>query len=358
MGLFTKRYHPPGTAPGTLQPPVTAPAKPPSMRLIAYGEDDFIEREDVKPDDHIPWLDTKGVTWVHIQGDPSLEMLSHLGTILHLHPLIQEDVINTGQRPKFELYDTDQLFVILSQPLYDGRRIETVQVSLYLRHNLVLSFHHGSQDPFEPTRRRLRDAVGRIRQRGADYLLYSLIDTIIDCGFPLLDHLGNELELLEEQVLARPSRQSLELLHGIRREVVLLRRMLWPQRDVLNDLLREGETPLSEGTHIYFRDCYDHSIQIIELLETYREITTSLLDLHLSITSNRLGEIMKVLTVFASIFIPLTFITGIYGMNFNNPDSPWAMPELAWYWGYPAVLGGMIAVGLGLLYLFRRKGWF
>lgn len=358
MGLFTKRYHPPGTAPGTLQPPVTTPTKPPSIHLIAYGDGEILERANVKPDDCIPYLDSEEVAWIHVQGDPDPEMLAHLGAILDLHPLIQEDIVNTGQRPKLELYDTDRLFVVLSQPVFDGSRISTVQVSLFFRHNLVISFHHGTQDPFEPIRRRLRDAVGRIRQRGADYLLYAVIDTVIDCGFPLLDHLGNELDLLEERVLLELSQESLKLLHGMRREVVLLRRMLWPQREVLNGLLREGETPLSESTHIYFRDCYDHSVQIIELLETYREITISMLDLYLSRASNRLGEVMRVLTVFASIFIPLTFITGIYGMNFSNPDSPWAMPELAWYWGYPMILGVMIAVGLGLLYLFKRKGWF
>ena len=212
-------------------------------------------------------------------------------------------------------------------------------------------------DPFEPIRIRLRDHAGRIRERGADYLLYALIDLVIDEGFPVLELLGDEIEQLEEQLLEAPTRNSLHQLHHLKRTMLIVRRMLWPQREVLNALVRDENGIIAEENQVYYRDCYDHTIQIMDLIETYRDMVTGLLDIYLSSVSYRLNEIMRVLTIIATIFIPLTFIVGVYGMNFSNDDSPWAMPELRWYYGYPLVWLLMIGVLVAMLAYFRRKKW-
>ena len=268
-----------------------------------------------------------------------------------------EDVINSGQRPKADLYP-GQVFVVLSHPSQTEAGLRMEQVSLLCGRNLVISFHNGPSDPFEPVRKRLREHIGRIRGRGADYLLYALMDITVDHGFPVLEWFGTQLESLEEELIENPTQASLRRLHELRRDTLLLRRSLWPHREVLGTLMRAEDWGITEDSQVYFRDCHDHAVQILELLETYRDMTTVMLDLYLSSTSNRLNEIMRVLTVFASIFIPLTFITSLYGMNFQNPGSPWAMPELHWYYGYPMILGVIVAVAGGLLFYFRRKGWF
>ena len=276
-----------------------------------------------------------------------------------LHHLALEDVINTGQRPKIDEYD-EQLFVVMAHPLIDdeGENTSVYQLSLFLGPNFVVSFHPGGKDHFDPIRKRLRDHVGRIRERGAAYLLYALIDLVIDDGFPVLEWLGDEIEELEEEMLETPTSAHLRRLYQLKRTLVILRRMLWPQRDVVSRLARGETACLSEETNIYFNDCYDHTIQIMDLIESYRDMATGLLDVYLSSVSYRLNEIMRVLTVIATIFIPLTFLVGVYGMNFRNDHSPWAMPELSWYYGYPLVWLVMIVIAAGMLLLFRRRKWF
>ncbi|MGD8476739.1 MAG: magnesium/cobalt transporter CorA, partial [Burkholderiales bacterium] len=232
------------------------------------------------------------------------------------------------------------------------------QLSLFLGKNFVISFHHGDVDPFEPVRKRLHDRVGRLRQRSADYLLQALIDLVIDDGFPVLEWLGDEIEKIEEEMLETPTSANLRSLYEIKRTLVILRRVLWPQREVVNRLVR-GESPLiSDGTKMYFSDCYDHTIQIMDLVESYRDMATGLTDVYLSSVSHRLNETMRVLTMIATLFIPLTFIVGLYGMNFQNANSPWAMPELHWYYGYPLVWLLMIVVVIGMLAYFRHRKWF
>ncbi|MEJ2344632.1 MAG: magnesium/cobalt transporter CorA [Gammaproteobacteria bacterium] len=358
MAHFTKRYHPPGTSPGTLLPPAGIPETPPRIVLIDYTDADFVEKEIVSADDCRPYLTRDTVTWIHVQGQVEADTLRRLGDIFMLHPLAMEDVINTGQRPKVDIYD-EHAFIVMSHPVMHEQYAWVEQVSLFFGDGFVISFHPGPEDPFSLVRTRLQMHTGRIRSRGADYLLYALIDVVIDQGFPVLEGFGEQVEDLEEELLESPDKDTLRRLHRIKGELLLLRRMLWPQREVINALIREEGPDIDEDIKVYYRDCYDHTIQIIDLLETYRDMTTSMLDLYLSSVSNRLNEIMRVLTVIATIFIPLTFIVGVYGMNFGNDNkSPWAMPELRWYYGYPLVWLVMIVIAVVMLIIFKRRNWF
>jgi magnesium transporter len=297
------------------------------------------------------------VTWLHFQGPIQASTVKNVGNIFELHPLALEDILNKGQRPKVEAYD-DLLFVIMSMPASINGKIVIEQVSVFAGVNFIISFHAGSHDPFDPLRLRLRKTGGRIRTQKSDYLLYCILDLVIDQGYPVLEAFGEKIETIEDTLLVSSARQTtLAEIHHIRRELLLLRRNLWPQREVLNNLLRDENTLISEGTLVYFRDCYDHTMQIMDVIENYREMAASLIDIYLSSVSLRLNEIMRVLTMIATIFIPLTFVVGLYGMNFTNPDSPWAMPELHWYYGYPMVWVIMIAVVISMAIYFKRKDW-
>lgn len=356
MEYFGKRYHPPGTPPGTLVPSRAAPIAQLEVRLLDYTAEELTEHALISAAECRPFLERPSVTWIDIKGEPVPETLETLGEIFGLHPLALEDVANRGQRPKVDFFDR-QLFLILARPQVRGERVGTEQLSFFAGENYVISFHNGHTDPFEPVRERLRRHGGRFRARGADYLLYALIDVVIDEGFPLLEHYGERVERLEEQLLSSPTKATLHQLHALRRELLLLRRTFWPQREVLNSLMRGDFEALQDETAIYLHDCYDHVVQIIDLVETYRDMTSSMLEVYLSSLSNRLNETMRVLTVIATIFIPLTFIVGVYGMNFSNEMSPWAMPELHWYYAYPMLWLVMIAVAAGMLIYFRRKRW-
>lgn len=297
------------------------------------------------------------LTWLHVQGVASGETLARIGDHFGLHPLALEDIHNAGQRPKVEEYD-GLLFLILSLPRIQDDTITVDQVSFFLAPGYVLSFCDGPVNPFDPVLKRLQQRAGKLRSRGPDYLLYALLDTVIDQGFPVLESFGLELEDVEEAVVGNAHRATLARIHRVKRELILLRRMLWPQREVLNALTHQEREQIADGTRVFLRDCYDHTIQIMDLLETYRDMSVSLLDIYLSSVSNRLNEIMRVLTMIATVFIPLTFIVGVYGMNFDaNNTSPWAMPELYWYYGYPLVWLLMIAIAVGMLVFFRRRRW-
>ena len=357
MDYFTKRYHVPGTAPGTLKPTAEEEGSGFRITLIDYTESDLREVELATTEQCKDFLSRPSVTWIHIEGYAEPDTLRGLGTLFGLHPLALEDVMNIGQRPKAETYD-DQLFVIMSLPVIRKDEISVEQISLFNGDNFVISFHQGVVDPFEEVRKRLRIAGSGIRKRGADFLLYTLLDVVIDTGFPVLEYFGELIEDLEDELLETPTTGTLKRLHLYKRELLLLRRMLWPQRDVLNTIMRSDHHLVHEDTILYLRDCYDHTIQIMELLESFRDMTTGMLDVYLSSASNRMNETMRVLTVIATIFIPLTFIAGVYGMNFNTGNSPWSMPELNWYYGYPVIWLVMIIVAVGLLFYFKRKGWF
>ncbi len=359
MAYFIKRYHPPGTAPGTLERPAHEQQLPLTLSLLDYGSENLEERRLLHVEDCREFAHRDSNTWIHVQGHPDAETLRALGAVFELHPLALEDIANTGQRPKFETYGK-HLFAVLSLARFDQatRTASTEQVSLFMGERFLISFHQGVQDPFEPVRKRLREQAGKIRGRAIDHLLYALVDLVIDESFPPLEQLGDDVESLEDDLLENPDRDTLYRLQRLKRNLLQLRRMLWPQREVVNALIRDDTGVISDESKIYFRDCYDHTIQIMDLLETYRDMTTSMLDIYLSSVSNRLNDIMRVLTMIATIFIPLTFVVGVYGMNFRNDASPWAMPELHWYYGYPLVWLLMIVVAGAMLMYFKRKGWF
>ena len=348
MSYFGKHYHKPGTAPGTLTKAEGA-LQPLAIHLLDYTEQEVEEVELSSADDCVPFLARSSKTWIQVNGQVNPETLRQLGELFDLHDLALEDVLNTGQRPKVELYD-DQFFITTALPVYSEGRIRTVQISLFI---CPLD-----TDPFEPVRKRMRQPNNRrFASRNIDYLLYALLDVVIDEGFPVLEALGDELEKLEEKLLGRPDQHTLASIHSLKRELLFMRRRLWPQREMVNSLLRTESDLISADTFVYLRDCHDHTVQIIEILESFRDMATGMLDIYLTSVSHRTNETMRVLTMIATLFIPLTFVVGVYGMNFEHPDSPWAMPELGWYYGYPMVWGIMIAIIAGLLWFFRRKHW-
>jgi magnesium transporter len=264
--------------------------------------------------------------------------------------------MHTGQRAKLEAYE-EQLFAIISIPELTADGVTLGQLSLFLGDTWLISFYSGQADPLEVIRERLRQDDSRLRNKGTDYLFYALIDMGVDLVFPVMEDLGERIEVLELTVFDDPSREALDEIHALKRELVLLRRVLWPERDMLNGLLRDEHPLISDVTRIYLRDCYDHVVHALDLVESYREMASSLLEVYLSSLSNRMNDIMKVLTIIATVFIPLSFITGVYGMNFDRAAGPWNMPELGWSFGYPLLWLFMLAVVAGMLMFFRRKHW-
>lgn len=347
----------PGSAPGTLH--IDPNASPPVMFLIDYNKEFATRIKIDRPEECIPYLDSHSASWVDVQGLGSEEILQGLGKVFGLHPLLLEDIVNVPQRPKVEEHEK-QLLIILRMvtPREDGKRFLSEQVSLVLgEHYLLTVQEEPDYDPFGPVRERIRANKGTIRDRGVDYLAYALLDAIIDGFFPVLEDYGEELEELEDEVVANPSRQTLERIHEIKRELLSLRRAIWPQRDVVNSLIRDGNPLISDDVRVYLRDCYDHIIQVLDIVETYRELASSLMDVYLSSISNKMNEVMKVLTIISTIFIPLTFIAGVYGMNFN-PDVPGNMPELNIPYAYWVCWAVMLSIALALIFYFKRRGWF
>lgn len=348
----------PGSAPGTLN--IEADASPPSIFLIDYNESNAVRIKIDDPQDCAAYLDQESVSWVDVQGLGGETVLRQIGQVFELHPLVLEDVVNVPQRPKVDEFD-DQLLIIarMVTPRESGRGFVAEQVSLILgKHYLLTVQEEPDFDCFGPVRDRIRTAKGTIRHHQADYLAYSLIDAIIDGYFPVLEDYGELLEELEEEVIENPTRQSLEKIHRIKRELLALRRAIWPQRDSINSLIRDGNHLISDEVLVYLRDCYDHTVQVIDMVETYREVASSLMDVYVSSVGNKMNEVMKFLTIVSTIFIPLTFIAGVYGMNFNTEKSALNMPELNWYWGYPLCLALMAGIATVLILYFRRKGWF
>jgi magnesium transporter len=351
-------YDQAGSLPGTLV--IDRDAIAPVLFLIDYNDHDATRIQLDKPEDATPHLDTASVSWVDVQGLGDEGILRRLGQVFDLHPLVLEDVVNVPQRPKVEEYDEQLLMIsrmIMLNP--EGEGFISEQVSFILgQHYLLTVQEEPAHDSFNPVRERIRSNKGCIRREKADYLMYTLLDAIIDGFFPVLESYGELIEDLEDEVVANPTRQTLEKIHRLKRELLMLRRAIWPQRDAINSLIRDGSDLISEGVRIYLRDCYDHAVQVLDMVETYRELASSLMDVYLSSVSNRMNEVMKLLTVISTIFIPLTFVAGVYGMNFDTEKSPWNMPELSWYYGYPLCWAVMVAIALSLVYYFYRKGWF
>jgi magnesium transporter len=351
-------YDNPGDVPGTLDIDPNSP--PPVIVLIDYAEDKALRREMETPEELIPYLDSESVSWVDVKGLGNEDVLQRLGTVFKLHPLVLEDVVNVPQRPKVEEHADQLLLIARMVTLHDDREgFESEQVSFVLGPHYLLTVQEEPRyDCFGPIRERIRTCKGAIRRSGPDYLAYALLDSIIDGFFPVLEVYGEQLEELEDEVVASPTRQTLQKIHDLKRELLTLRRAIWPQRDAINSLIRDGSNLISEEVRIYLRDCYDHAIQVLDMVETYREVASSLMDVYLSSVGNKMNEIMKFLTVISAIFIPLTFIAGVYGMNFNPEKSPYNMPELNWEWGYLLCLGLMATVAIASVIFFWRKGWF
>jgi magnesium transporter len=355
LGYF---YDRPGTTPGQLN--IRDDAPPADLVLIDYDRDRSKRISVKNPELLHEYLDTHTVSWIDVLGLGNMATWEALSPIFNLHRLLVEDVVNVPQRPKIEHYQ-DQLLIISIMVVLNPERtgFTKEQVSLVLGKNYLLTVQEEpEEDCFHGVRQRIEVDRGIIRKQGADYLAYCLLDAIVDGFFPVLEYYGELIEDLEEEVILRPSRSTLEKIYKIRRELLTIRRAIWPQRDAINSLIRDGSHLISSEVQIYLRDCYDHTVQVMDMVETYRELATGLMDVYLSAVSNKMNEIMKLLTVVSAIFIPLTFIAGVYGMNFDRSKSPFNMPELGWYWGYAFCLTLMGMTAGGLVYFFWKRGWF
>ncbi len=330
----------------------------PVVRIISYDGEQYVERElrDEAELAKLPDIVARHtVTWIDVQGLGDVNVVRRLGEVFHLHRLALEDVLNHHQRAKVEPYG-EHVFIIARMLTTTGR-MEFEQLAMFLGERFVITFQQKIGDCFDPLRERLRRGHGLSRKCGADYLAYLLLDAVVDSYFPLLERFGEEIQDLEEAIISATDTALISRIHDVRRKLVALRRAVWPLRDALHTLVRDPIPMVHADTRVYLRDCADHTFQIMDLVDTYRDLSSDLMALYHSSLSNRMNEVMQVLTVIATIFIPLTFIVGVYGMNFVNDDSPFAMPELSWRYGYPAVWGAMLLVAGGLLLFFRNKGW-
>jgi magnesium transporter len=349
--FVSKRRAPIGAPPGTLVPDERA--SPTSMRLTIVEDDriELVERASIAQVEAALASDKR--VWVDVIGLADLGLLGAVGALFSLDPLALEDIANTSQRPKVDTYENHALVVV---HMFDGVSVQSKeQFSILFDRRHVVTFQERPGDCLEPVRKRLQGTNGRIRKRGAPYLVYALLDTILDAYFPILERIGEELEELEDKITQNPDPADVTRLHQLKRELLVVKRALWPSREMLSGMSREELGLIPADVQHYLRDTYDHAVQLIDLVETYRELAMGLLDLYLSTVSTRMNEVMKVLTIISTIFIPLGFLAGVWGMNFH--DSPYNMPELGWRYGYPVALLVMVSIAGGLLYLFRRKRW-
>ncbi|MFN0243688.1 MAG: magnesium/cobalt transporter CorA [Planctomycetota bacterium] len=350
--LFRKRT-PQGAPPGTLSPDPSAPK--PTMRVLAYGPTEFHEAEVRDIESLRPLCERLPVVWLNVDGVGDVETMRTIGSVFGIHRLALADIVNANQRPKIESYD-ENLFIVARMVEWTDH-LETDQLSLFLGPNFVVTFQEKAGDCFDGVRQRIRTSRGLIRTQGPDYLAYALLDATIDAYFPVLERIGENIEALEDEILSSPHPDDMAATHDMKRDLLTLRRAVWPMREAISTLLRDGEGSIRKETRLHLNDSHDHTVQLLDLVETYREIASSLVEMYLSSMSHRLNEVMKVLTIIATIFIPLTFVAGVYGMNFDPDSSPWNMPELRARYGYPLSLAAMALVAAGLLYYFRRKGW-
>jgi magnesium transporter len=323
------------------------------ITIIDYDEKQFQEKETEAIEECFPFKETPTVTWINIDGVHQPDIIEKIGRHFELHPLVQEDIMNTEQRPKMEDFER-YIYIVLKMLDYNEKENETriEQVSLILGENFVISFQERVGDIFNPIRERIRNGKGRIRKMGADYLGYALLDAIVDRYFIILERLGERIEGVEDKLASNPKPGILHEIHRLKREMIFLRKSVWPLREVINILERGDSSLIQNSTFIYLRDVYDHTIQVIDQVETFRDVVSGMHDTYLSVVSNRMNEVMKILTIIATIFIPLTFITGIYGMNFKF------MPELEWRWAYFVVWGVILAIAIFMVIFFRKKKWF
>jgi magnesium transporter len=318
---------------------------------FCYDEAGLIEKDIATPEDIWP-LKEDSVVWIDIDGLHKTEIIESFGKAFALHPLLLEDIVNTQQRPKMDEYD-NCLYFVFRMLRYDEKAhvVKDEQISIVLGKNFILSFQEGPGDVFDPVRDRLRHNRGRVRKSGADYLAYALMDAVVDNYFVVLEKFGDEIERVDDELLRNSQPRTLHVLHHLKQELIFLRRVTWPLREVLGSLTREEYNLVSSTLAPYFRDVYDHTVQVIDIIESGRDVLSGMLDVYISNVSNKMNAIMKVLTIISTIFMPLTFIVGIYGMNFKH------MPELEIKWAYPAVLLAMAALGVGMGFYFRHKKW-
>jgi len=342
----------PGLPPGSLLHVGQQKLNAVKMTVHSYTPAEALEKQLHPGEELAAFRSTDAINWIRVTGLHDIGLIEQLCTAFGLHPLVQEDILNTEQRPKLEDYG-DYLFVVLKALWVEneGDTLTGEQVSLIVGPSYVISFQEGDYDLFESVHSRINSDKGRIRKEGADYLAYALVDTIVDNYFNALEMLGENIEALEEVLVVQPGADALQQIHVLKREMLRFRKALWPLREVIGCLSRGDSSLVKDSTLLYIRDVYDHTIQAIDTLETYRDIVSGMLDIYLSSVSNRMNQIMKVLTIISTVFIPLTFIVGVYGMNFKS------MPELDWEWGYPAVWILMIAIFLIELKFFRNRKW-
>jgi magnesium transporter len=350
--LFHRVTKPAAQAPGTVEYTGERKVDRVTIKIIDYAGEQFDEREVTDIAECLAYRETDTVTWININGLHDTDLINDLGRHYDLHPLVLEDIVNYHQRPKLEDFG-NTLFLVCRMLRLDPQttEIHSEQLSLVLGANFLVTFQEVPGDVFEPVRQRLRAGRGRLRRHGPDYLAYALIDAVVDSYFGVAEKFGEQIEAMEETLLAEPTTEALGALHGLKRELVLLRRAVWPMREVVAGLDRLESELMGDHVSPFLRDIHDHVIQVADTIESFRDMLASLQDLYMSNVSNRMNDVMKVLTIFASIFVPLTFVAGIYGMNFSF------MPELQWKWSYPIFWGVILAMVMGMLQYFRRKKW-
>ncbi|MGE0754688.1 MAG: magnesium/cobalt transporter CorA [Alphaproteobacteria bacterium] len=350
-------YKRPGSSPGMLT--ASPEAHPSEIYVLAYGPDGYIEHQCKEAAEISEFIQEWPVVWVHVVGLSNVKMIGKIGEMFSLERLLLEDVLDTSGRAKVEYYD-QYIFTTIKRGQIT-QQVGSEQISIFLKKNLVIVFEEQSPRSFDQVRARVRRGTGKIRQCGTDYLYYALLDEMIDNYFPVLDKLNHQLVQIEDEIMSGSQslqgKDAIQQIHTTKSDLLLLHRMIWPTGDIINTLIRQ-ETPLvTKNTRTYLRDCYDHCIQANELTQFYRDMASGLLNTFLAYEGHKTNEIVKVLTMISAVFIPLTFISGLYGMNFNHADSPYNMPELHWRFGYPFVLALMASVALGMLVFFRRRGW-
>ncbi len=355
--IVKKRNKTLGLPPGSLVHVGKERVGPIRITIFNYDENHIKEHTCKDIEECFSFLDSNSISWINIDGVHDATLIQKIGSEFNIHPLVLEDIMNTGQRPKFEDFDNYLYFVLKMLYRDNDNEIQAEQISIILLKNMVISFQEKTGDIFDQIRGRLRSGKGRIRKMNADYLAYVLIDAIIDHYFVILESIGEIIEDTEELLIEQPTPKLLQQIHRLKADMIFLRKAIWPTRELLNGLLREETALISEDIIIFLKDVYDHTIQVIDTIESYRDMISGMLDIYMSSVSNKMNEVMKVLTIFASIFIPLTFIAGIYGMNFNPTVSPFNMPELNWFWGYPFALVIMLTISLIMLFYFKKRKW-
>lgn len=351
MLMFKKRRFKPGAPPGTLVPEA-APARETKVTVISYSQEEYEEIEAGSVEECFQYVGKREVTWINVNSTQDAKMLTELGEQFGFHPLTLEDVMNGGQRPKMEDFG-NHIFITLRPPQKTSTEssIDLSQINIFLGSDFVVTIHDAAEDVFEPVIRRMKENKGRIRGMKSDYLAYALIDLLVDRYFPIMESVGDQIEYIEDEIQDNPSPEVVRKIREIKRDLILIRSSIWPMREVINSLQREEPELVTDTTKVFLRDVYDHTIQIADIVESYRDILSEMFNVYLSVKADSTNEVMRILTIFATIFIPLTFVVGIYGMNFEF------MPELKWRPAYFILLGLMVLIGLGMVRFFRKRGW-